>query len=101
MEIRVEQVDGVNRGTIPKDGETIADDFNLDELLSVVKSIHTYQRDKIACPFARGNWILDLHLVDGKIYSIKLPIEMTENHFIKWCEPLIEKFKAIQSSKMH
>jgi hypothetical protein len=93
MELKVTKVDCFNRDSIPDENETIADDLNFDELVKNIKSMNIYFRYPRDCPFARGNWLIDLQFKDGGLLCLKLPKEMTEEKVHKFCHPLIDYFK--------
>jgi hypothetical protein len=91
MHILEHEVNVFNRKTMPKDGETIADDINFDKLLPIMHSLSYYYRDPEACPFNHGNWILDIQFKDGDIYCFKYPKEMTRERFVEFIQPLLDK----------
>ena len=84
------EVNGQTRDTIPTDKETIADDINIEKLLPILMGFEVYVRPKEACPWARGNWILDFIFNDGQIYCIRLPIEMSDEHVYAFIKPLTD-----------
>jgi hypothetical protein len=93
--ITAQEVHAVNRNSIPDINITIFDDMDLP--LDLIKSVNYYLRPAEVCPFGRGNWILDILFLNGTIYCVKLPIEMTEEHFMFYINPVLEYIK----DKMH
>ncbi len=86
-------VPGKARSTIPKEHETILDDFefNLKKLKQICIGLNIYQRSPEDCPFGRGNWVIDLmdrHNMRG--LSIKLPLKMTKAQVDAYCKPLLD-----------
>lgn len=96
MRCELHKVNGVNRQSKPRDDQTIATDFEIDKMIPLIKNIRLYLRQPKDCPFARGNWMIDLYFKDGGIYSIKLPLEMTEKEINDYAKPLIEQFYEIK-----
>lgn len=91
------EVDGQTRPTIPEAGETIEEIVVFDpDVLNSIKSIKIYQRDKDACPWALGNWIIDIFLFDGKVFCLRLPLEMTKEHVLEYCKPLYDALDNIR-----
>lgn len=89
MAITARYVDSKVLNRIPDDNETIEDFIDLNKTMPHVASIAYYFRAPEDCPFARGNWILDLKLKDGNITCFKFPKEMSEDHFLKFLIPLL------------
>lgn len=90
------RVEGLSMNEMPKPNDTIADDFDVPELKKVVKKIVVWFRDKNACPFGRGNWIVDIHTNEERLLpalSLKLPKQMTREQVINWLSPLKEFIK--------
>ncbi|HEY2811795.1 MAG TPA: hypothetical protein VGJ00_10465 [Rhabdochlamydiaceae bacterium] len=91
MQIVGEKVQGYNHSEMPEAGETIADSWDLDILLPMIRSASYYFRSPQDCPFARGNWLLDIRMKDGQLLCFKFPKEMTEKRFIEFLQPLLLK----------
>jgi|FreactTroBogLake_1042271.scaffolds.fasta_scaffold10853_2 hypothetical protein len=89
--IYINNVDCFVKKNIPKENETIEDEFNLKGLLKIIQCINHYYRKPEDCPFGRGNWILDIYTKEGSIKCFKYPIKMTEEHFISYLKPLLDK----------
>lgn len=84
----------------PELGVTISDDFDLDRIVKVLKGFSYYRREREDCPFARGNWIIDLYENDTDIFlSLKLPLEMTEDEIIQYIQPLIEVIEEMRDEE--
>lgn len=101
MKIISEHVQSVNRTSIPKENETISDDYYIEKMIPLIYSVEVYMRDKKECPRNRGNWIIDIRFKEGDLFCIKLPIEMTEEHMTKWFAPMREKLEYYKNSKMN
>lgn len=76
-----------------------ADDVFIDEIVCMDKiqglsHVDIYLRNKIDCPFGRGNWIIDIIFKDGQIFSVKLPSQMTEERVKDYCKPLLALIKT-------
>jgi hypothetical protein len=99
--LEVKSVECINRNSIPPENETIADDCQIEKLISNLKSIDVYFRDKEVCPFNRGNWIIDMLFDNGLLFSLKLPKEMDETHVMKWIKPLYDGLDEYKKSKMN
>lgn len=80
-----------NRTYVPLKDETIFTDFDKNILLPVIKFITIYYRDPRDCPYARGNWMIDMTLIDNNVFCYKLPKEMKEEDFMNYCQPLIDE----------
>jgi hypothetical protein len=93
MEIGIKKVHGMNRNSLPKENETIADDFNLDMLIKSSKEITIYYREPIDCPLGRGNWIIDFLFKNDELLCLKYPKEMSEEDFTLFLKPLIDKLE--------
>lgn len=93
MILTAKMVVGVNRCSIPDENETIEDDFDLKQLKPLIENLVVYTRDKLDCPFGRGNWLINLYLKDNSIYAIKLPKEMSQEHIKKYIQPLLNFLK--------
>lgn len=73
----------------------ITEVYNLDKFpIERAVGLYVYLRDERDCPFARGNWMIDIVFDDGEIQCIKLPKEITEEQVNKWLQPLIDLKKA-------
>ncbi len=94
ISIKEVEVPGFTRSEIPEGNETIANDFNLDELLIISKEISYYYRAPEDCPFNRGNWILDIEFKNGQLMCFKYPKEMTEEQFVAFIKPLLDLIKG-------
>lgn len=101
MDIKIEEVQGYNKISIPDEDETIGDFLNLEELAPVIKEVMIYERPKEACPFARGNWVIDTRLKNGQLTSIKLPLKMKEEQVMRYVKPLIDIIDESRKSKMN
>jgi hypothetical protein len=98
--MKIQEIDAFNRHDIPKQGETIVDDIvNLEKTIPLVKCLDIYFRDKEACPFGRGNWIIDIIFSDSQALMFKLPKEMSEKQVMDYSKPLIEKLESYQKQK--
>jgi len=91
MKIGIVKVQAYNRDSIPEDNVTIADDLDLDKLCPNIKSVEYYLRSKEDCPLGRGNWMLDITLKQGSLVAYKYPIEMLEEKFVKFIQPLLAR----------
>jgi hypothetical protein len=92
--LRIENVKCLNRTTAPPDDANIIDDVGLSaEAISGIITITIYKRLPEDCPFARGNWMIDLKFKDGCTYCVKLPCSMSEEQVKKFCQPLIDILK--------
>lgn len=100
MDIKMGEVPGIHINSV-SEKENIEDHFKIEELLKIISSLSFYYRDPICCPFARGNWVVDLHFTDGGIYSIKLPKSMSEERIHKYLKPLTDKMKGINKYNEH
>lgn len=85
-------VHGAVQGTcareIPKEGETIADDFDLPKLLEKFKHYCLTKRNG-EC------WVIDFYAHKNDVmaaYYIKLPVNMSDQHIKQWIKPLREAF---------
>jgi hypothetical protein len=100
--INIEKVDCANRIKIPDKNESFSTDYNLNEFpIQMIKSVDIYFRDKIDCPFAKGNWICDIKFNDGFFYCIKLPVEMKEEDVLRYFDPLINKLDELNKNNLH
>ena len=86
----IEEVECSNRKEIPLENETIADDFEIEKMAPFIKQVSVYLRDSFECPFGRGNWMIDMRFLDGRLFSIKLPKQMKEDDIKKFVQPLID-----------
>lgn len=91
MTITCETFEGGTFTKIPDLSETINDYFNLDMLVPEIHYINYYFRDPRVCPLARDNWILDMRMIDGALLCFKWPKEMTEEQFVNFLKPLLNK----------
>jgi formamidopyrimidine-DNA glycosylase len=101
MEIAIAKVEGYNRKSMPKENETIEEDIDLDKLVPFATQVMVYRRDKKDCPKNRGNVVIDIVLRDNKMFYLKLPIEMTDEHVMKFIKPLMDKLEAYKRSIMN
>lgn len=97
--IKAQNVPCLDRDSVPDENESIATDFEIDLFFPIISKVRGYLRTKEECPFARGNWIIDITFNHSDIFCIKLPIEMTEENFLKYSKPLMDKFKNNQENK--
>lgn len=95
MGIDILEVSGLVRTEVPGDGETIATDFDINQMAPDIKEVCMYYRSKEDCPFGRGNLILDITHQDGGIFCIKFPFEMTEQHLMDYIKPLVDEINNI------
>lgn len=95
MKIIGEKVECSNRYEIPLEGETIADDFKIELMLPHIDTVNYYLRKQEECPFNRGNWIIDIRFIEGNLFCIKLPKEMTEENVIKFIKPLTDLLNKV------
>lgn len=95
MEIKIEEVHGMVRRAIPEEGEDITEilNFDIDIAADLIESVNIRYRDKKACPFDRGNWLIDIKHNSGRIFCVKLPKEMTEAAVMRYAQPLIDRLK--------
>ena len=93
--VKVEKVDCLNRLSIPLDGETIADDFEIEAMAPLIKEMLVYYRSEEERPFNRGNWIVDVRLKNMYLFSIRLPQEMEEKHIENYVAPLAEILRKL------
>ena len=101
MKTILKEVKCLNRNDIPKKGETIADDFHLEKLVPNVLEMNVYIRDEDECPFHRGNWMIDIDLIDGTTFAIKLPKEMAEEDVKNFIKPLVDLLEEHKKSFLH
>lgn len=101
MEVIEQEVHGLNKRKIPKKGETIENDLNVDIVVPFIKEMCVYFRPKEVCPYNRGNWVIDLLMNDNMMLCLKLPKEMKEDDVMKWLKPLTNKLEAFKKSKMN
>lgn len=88
---KVKEVKGFVRGVIPEKDETIFTDFpELEANANFIDDVKYYYRAVDDCPFARGNWIIDIELF-GNIFALKLPLSMHANDVIRYIKPLRKK----------
>jgi hypothetical protein len=88
-ELKIMEVEGLTRKDIPKEGETILDDFgiNFDTLIG----LHVYYRSPEQCPWGRGNWIIDMSFDNtDKIFCLRLPKDMEKEKVINFVKPVSE-----------
>jgi hypothetical protein len=95
MDISGKEVSCLNRLSVPKEGENILDDTNLRDFIKEIEDYVVYFRDPIDCPFARGNWIIDIKFKDGEMFCMKLPKEMDVDQVMDWVRPLHEALKKV------
>src|ERR1700678_2908926 len=98
MKPTVEKVNCLNRNTVPPEGETIADDFEIEKMAPLIHDMTIYLRKKEDCPFNRGNWMIDIRLINGALWSLKLPKEMKKAEVMNHVQPLIDSLKKINNS---
>jgi hypothetical protein len=82
-------VDGRNYHEIPADGDTIADYIDIDMTLKSVASFD-YSLRSGEC------WVVDFYSKQQPNFPchyMKLPPDMTEEHFVRWIAPLVAAFK--------
>ncbi len=91
MELKLQKINAYNRDSIPEENATIEDDLYLDMMIPLISNVEWYFRSPEACPFARGNWMLDLHMIDGSINAFKFPKEMKEEQFVAFIKPLLDR----------
>ena len=104
MKFELRKIDCKVREAIPNENETILSDYPIDKVIPSIKEFSVYFREKKACPFNRGNWIIDIviNTSEGeKFYCIKLPSEMTEDSVKKYVEPLTILLQDYQKQKLH
>jgi hypothetical protein len=101
MEVTLEEVDGQTLRYMPSEGETIADYLNLDELNKHMEAICVYQRSAEDCPWARGNWILDVRLKNDQLLCWRFPIEMSSKFAKKFFAPIVELDKKRMRKMEH
>lgn len=100
-EIVIKEVEAYNRNSMPKENETIADDMQINNIVPLAKEVRVYRRDKKACPKNRGNVVIDITFKDNRILCFKLPLEMTDDHVLKFIKPLMDKLDAYKKSLMN
>lgn len=92
MTVQIQKVSCLVKNSIPDENTTIKDEIDLDSLIPNVKSINYYERKAKDCPFARGNWILDLEFKKGGTLCFKFPLEMKKTAFVAYIQPVLDKF---------
>lgn len=98
MKFIVEKFECLNRLSIPPEGKTIADEFDIDKMVPLISRVDVYLRDPATCPFGRGNWMIDIRFSAGNLFSIKLPKEMKEDQVDKFIEPLVNLLEESKKS---
>lgn len=93
MQITGQNIHCFNMKRKLKQNETIKDVLNIDDIKKIISSVTFYYRPPRDCPLSRGNWILDLELLDGNIICYKFPKELSEDEFKSFLAPLLEVFK--------
>ncbi len=88
-----------NRIGIPEEGVDINELYHMDAFpFHLIKDVHIYKREKIACPLARGNWMIEFHMIDGSIQGFKLPLEMEESAVMTYCKPFFDILNEVHKS---
>jgi hypothetical protein len=95
--MQAKEVDCYVSHSIPTDKENILTDFDFN--IPNIHSVGVYFREPEACPFARGNWLIDIHFIDDTISCIKLPKEMSEEQVMSYIKPLINILEDRKTSK--
>lgn len=94
-EIKFEEVSGVNRKEIPPPGSDISEIMNLTpDMIDAIVKVNIYLRDARDCPFARGNWLIDIRCKNGEMLCVKLPKEMPRDSVRGYAAPLIKLLEA-------
>lgn len=87
------QVQGFTRKAPIKEDETISDDFDLDILMKLIKSMKYYYLDGNNCSCGNGHWTLIIQDNDDKIFFIKYEKDMSKERFEAFLQPLIDRFQ--------
>ncbi len=101
LEFSLIEVNTLNRKEIPKPDETIEDDLEIDKLVSNIKEMNVYFRDKESCPYKRGNWVIDIILITNQLMCLKYPKEMKRAEFLRFIKPLTTALDNYKKSKMN
>src|ERR1017187_2120383 len=97
--IRIKEVEGYVRDTIPDDDETIYD--GIEFVVKNMVEVRIYKRTPSECPLHRGNWICDIKFTDGQMICFKVPLDMTVEQIRRYFKPLIDDFEALYRSKLN
>lgn len=92
LKISMQKIDCKVRHAIPPEDKDITEiiAFPIEYLKICLSNIEIYLRSPEDCPYARGNWIIDLIFKDGRVLCIKLPKEMEKSDVLRYCAPLLE-----------
>jgi len=101
MKMAIVETNGINRKDIPTEKETIDDDLEIDIMLSHIKEMIVYFRPAEKCPFNRGNWVIDIIMLNNQLFCIKLPKEMTEAELMRYLKPLTDKLDTRKRKGKH
>lgn len=89
----IKEVGGFTRRTIPDKSEDISEIVNINHIIdyNLLRYVHIYLRSPEECPFARGNWMVEMYSSDENITIIRLPKEMQKEEVIRYCDPLLRR----------
>lgn len=90
IKIEGKQVGGITSHEIPDEDQTIDDAIHLHLIKPHIDHIEYYQRNAEDCPWARGNWIIDIYLLDGNIFCIRLPLSLSIERIKRYLIPVQE-----------
>lgn len=93
--MQIKGVDCLVRNTPLDKDENILDLLLLHDIEVIAIEIHL--RNKVDCPFNRGNWIIDLTFKDGSMVCLKLNKDISENDVMNYCKPLIDKIQRTKN----
>lgn len=86
IKAKLRKVDCFVRNSIPSESDNINEfDFNPKNIVYM----DVYFRKPEDCPFARGNWLVDVYMTDETMVCIKLPKEMSEKQVLSYVKPLM------------
>lgn len=95
-------IDCLNRDEIPNENENIFSEVGgIIETFPAIDNVNVYERSKEACPFARGNWLIDINYINGSTFCIKLPLKMSLKQVQHYCQPLLDLLKSRGKSKLN
>jgi hypothetical protein len=103
MSLHTQAVHCLNRRNVPRPDENIIDDVGLtEEAIKLIDHISIYKRNPEDCPFARGNWMIDMHAEDCHVLlCVKLPLEMSHDAVMHFCQPLLDRATSIETTGSH
>lgn len=96
-------VDGRTLHSVPDENRDIREIIDFEsEAFKKILGVSIYQRLPEDCPWARGNWMIDIQLSNGtrigQVFCLRLPLEMEEEAVVRFAKPLLDKIKNVQIS---